>query len=422
MKTPIRSLSLIFGLTAGLGFGNVAVAGKTPTLEQMWQMLQAQQKEIQRLKRRNKQLERQLDATTNKVSSAIRRAPAAHQGHHANTQPASTRPISSMGKKAMFSGRKTTVGGYGELHYNNLDSKKEIDFHRFVLFYGHQFNSRTRFFSELELEHTKAGDGDPGVVQLEQAYIEYDLNDKHRLQMGILLVPVGFLNPTHEPDTFYGVERNPVEKYIIPTTWWEAGAGLSGQIGDKGWSYDAAIHSGLKLSAAKAYGVRKGRQKVAEAMANDLAFSGRIRWTGMPGVEIGATFYYQGDMSQGTDANVGAGRLLEAHLAVQRGRFGLRALYAQWNIDGSGPAANGADVQKGWYVEPSWKITPKLGVFYRYNEWDNTAGSSASQKKKQTNVGLNYWLHDNVVVKFDIQKQGGAINDDGFSLGVGYQF
>ena len=53
--------------------------------------------------------------------------------------------------------RKTTIGGYGELHYNNLSAQdpahdvEMIDFHRFVLFFGHEFNDKTRFYSELEL-------------------------------------------------------------------------------------------------------------------------------------------------------------------------------------------------------------------------------------------------------------------------------
>ena len=74
------------------------------------------------------------------------------------------------------------IGGYGELHYNNLDGeggasdKEEIDLHRFVLFFGHQFNERTRFFSELELEHSISGEGKKGEIELEQAYVEFDLN------------------------------------------------------------------------------------------------------------------------------------------------------------------------------------------------------------------------------------------------------
>ena len=43
------------------------------------------------------------------------------------------------------------------------------------------------------------------------------------MKAGLFLIPVGILNQTHEPDTFYGVERNNVEKNIIPTTCGEGG-------------------------------------------------------------------------------------------------------------------------------------------------------------------------------------------------------
>ena len=44
-----------------------------------------------------------------------------------------------------------SIGGYGEMHYNNLDVNgeediRELDFHRMVLFFGHEFNRRARFF------------------------------------------------------------------------------------------------------------------------------------------------------------------------------------------------------------------------------------------------------------------------------------
>lgn len=40
-------------------------------------------------------------------------------------------------------------------------------------------------------------------------------------------MPVGIINETHEPPAFYGVERNPVEKDILPATWWEAGLAMN---------------------------------------------------------------------------------------------------------------------------------------------------------------------------------------------------
>ncbi|MEK9765788.1 MAG: porin, partial [Thalassolituus sp.] len=121
-------------------------------------------------------------------------------------------------------GNGVYLGGYGEMHLNlNQGSDNEIDFHRYVLFVGKEFNDKVRFFSELELEHSLAGDGKPGEVELEQAYVEVDVADNTQVKTGLFLLPVGILNETHEPETFYGVERNNVEKRIIPTTWWEGG-------------------------------------------------------------------------------------------------------------------------------------------------------------------------------------------------------
>ncbi len=323
----------------------------------------------------------------------------------------------------------TRIGGYGELHYNNLDGeggasdKNEFDLHRFVLFFGHNFNERTRFFSEVEVEHSIAGEGKKGEIELEQAYVEFDLNADHRARAGLFLLPVGLLNETHEPPTFYGVERNPIEKDIIPATWWAGGAALSGNLGG-GFGYDLAIHEGLATSAAKGYTPRGGRQKTSEAKADNLAYTARLKWTGLPGVELGGTIQHQIDITQGLDASAGSANLYELHGVFSRGPFGLKALYAQWDLDGSGPALAGADKQLGWYVEPSFKFSPQWGVFARYNLWDSKAGDNIGSEKKQIDFGVNFWPHPDVALKADYQMQDNddGKNQDGFNLGIGYMF
>ncbi|MGB5277758.1 MAG: porin, partial [Gammaproteobacteria bacterium] len=50
--------------------------------------------------------------------------------------------------------KKVHIGGYGELHYNNWEfpdgSKfRELDFQRFVLFFGYDFTDSIRFHSEV---------------------------------------------------------------------------------------------------------------------------------------------------------------------------------------------------------------------------------------------------------------------------------
>lgn len=390
------------GVALALTTASALAASNMPSQEEMWRIIQEQQRQIEDLKAGQKE-------TAEKAEAAVEVAEESQK---------------SVSSAASWT-EKTQIGGYGEMHYNNLDSKKEIDFHRFVLYFGHQFTDKLRFFSELELEHAFSGGDADGEVELEQAYIEYDLTPSQHLKGGVFLLPVGILNETHEPPTFYGVERNPVEKNIIPTTWWAGGAMLNGEI-VPGWSYNFAVHEGLNTKASKDYAVRNGRQKTSEAQADDGAATARVKWTGIAGVELAATVQYQQDITQGNDSAAGDAWLFETHADIQRGPFGLRALYARWELDGDGPKSVGADEQEGFYIEPSYKITPKWGVFARYNQWDNQAGngSSSDSEKKQSNAGVNFWPHPDVVLKADIQSQDnkGAKNDNGFNLGIGYQF
>jgi hypothetical protein len=346
---------------------------------------------------------------------------------------------------------ETSIGGYGELHYNNVsnndnsDDKREIDFHRFVLFFGHEFSDEIRFFSEFELEHSLAGDGKPGEVELEQAYVEMDVNDNTQFKAGLFLVPVGILNETHEPPTFYGVERNTVEAQIIPATWWEAGLGVTGQFGE-GFSYDVALHSGLDVSGSVEsniadvasapadnspnLSIRSGRQKVAEANGRNGAVSARIKYTGISGLELATTLQYQSDLApagsggeSAVESAINDATLVEAHARYNVGDLTLTGLFAQWDIDidNTIPAAySDFDSQTGYYVEAAYKLTDNVGVALRHDSVDK---NSASDAEELTVLSLNYWPHENVVFKADIQDENQAGGDlDGFNLGVGYNF
>jgi hypothetical protein len=141
---------------------------------------------------------------------------------------------------------------------------------------------------------------------------------------------------------------------------------------------------------------------------------------------VGGSMNVQADVTQGeAGEDVASAVMGEVHMDLQRGPWGLRALYAQWNLDGAGPESFGADRQFGWYVEPSYKITDTLGVFARYNQWNNQAGSSAADGgKEQVDVGVNWWPHEQVVLKADYQWQSNENGKDqnGINLGVGYDF
>jgi hypothetical protein len=390
----------LLALAAGLCLTSTAQA-ETPSLEQLWQLVKDQQAEIEALKSQIKENDIKTEATISAVEQFT------------------VTPVKTS---------KTKIGGYGEVHYNNLENDNAtgtidaVDFHRFVMFTGHQFTDNIRFFSELELEHSIAGEGKAGEIELEQAYIEWDATENLSAKAGLFLMPVGILNETHEPETFYGTERNNVEKNIIPATWWEAGGAVSGEL-LQGLSFDVAAHSGLYIAEGK-YKPRDGRQKVGKAKADNMAFTGRLKYTAIPGLELAASVQYQADVRQGEGASID-GTLFETHVAWQADDFQLRALYAQWEFDEVLNATKaGASEQNGFYIEPSYRLSENFGLFARYSHWDNTAGAQVDSKITQIDLGVNYWLHRNVVFKFDYQNQDAPNGNgyDGINMGVGYSF
>ncbi|MGY8814665.1 MAG: porin [Gammaproteobacteria bacterium] len=424
-------------LTISMIFLSVEAMSQVPSPEEMWRIIQEQQITINELKAR-------LSDTDEKIQQNIEAVEITADAIESSTMRSSVSGIST---------NKTTIGGYGELHYNNLsddrlneggtsadDSLERTDFHRYVLFIGHEFSDSIRFFSEFELEHSLAGDGAPGEIELEQAWIEMDINDMHRVKAGLDILPIGIMNSTHEPNTFYGVERNKIESEIIPATWWEAGLGLNGELAP-GWNYDLVVHNGLVVptSGGSSFRLRSGRTKVAEADDTGFATTGRIRYTGMPGLEIGISGQYQSDISGTADNFDVQATLLESHLIWQHNSgVGLRALYARWDIGGDtgiNPASINADNLSGWYVEPSYRFSigsepwGEFGLFARYSMWDERnqiSGDHRYEQFEQISTGLNWWPHNNVVIKFDAQWQGAKANVDrvldGINLGLGYQF
>ena len=240
----ITTIALVFLLNIPTSHAQVSNAELLEKLESM----QLQIDELKRQLAENEEKTNETDAKVEAVAEVMESAP-----------------------PQVAKASRTTIGGYGELHYNNLNAKdpardvEMIDLHRFVLFFGHEFDDKTRFYSEVEIEHAFVADsgGDtPGEVEIEQAFIEFDLRQDLYARAGVFLIPVGLLNETHEPTTFYGVERNDVENIIVPSTWWEAGAALNGRFGS-GWNWDMAFTSGLQMptTGSNAFRVRSGRQK-----------------------------------------------------------------------------------------------------------------------------------------------------------------
>ena len=419
-----------------------------PSLEELWEIVQSQQEELDRLRA-------ELDSTRDQTQTVEIQAL-----ENSERIEAVCEVLDSPQSRSSSWADRTTIGAYGEVLYNDQTSSastRELDVQRFVIFLNHEFNESLRFVSELEVEHSFINDDarSPGALELEQAYLEWDYARNHRVLAGMHLVPIGILNETHEPNTFYGVERNRIESRIIPTTYRVNGIKFAGQLGN-GFSYDLGIHERLFFESGNGgeLAIRDSRQSGARAEMDALGYTGRLRYTGIPGLELGVTLHYQSDMTQDGSirGNIGRdgvfdifgnavdgldGLLTEAHIAYQNGPWGIRALWAEWDIDSSiETVANndlsnngmGRDRQYGYYIEPSYRLSPRFGAFVRHertNEWaGSNFGFANDTATSRILAGFNWWLTDNAVVKLDYQFEDDDKDRDldGFNLGVGWQF
>src|SRR5258705_3903753 len=185
------------------------------------------------------------------------------------------------------------ISGYMEFHVNKADGEAAVvDFHRFVLLVSHSFTSKIRFVGELEVEHALVeGLEQSGELELEQAYVDFLLSRRFNIRAGMLLLPLGIINERHEPPVFNGVERPFVDTVIIPTTWFDAGAGVHGEVG-RGLRYRAYVVAPLDARQFSAdEGIREGRQKGGQAAAASAAFTGRAEYLGIRGLTAGAAVW-----------------------------------------------------------------------------------------------------------------------------------
>lgn len=348
---------------------------------------------------------------------------------------------------------RTTIGGYGEVHYTNPtgpDTPAEVNVARFVVYLAHTFTEKLAFRSELELEDTKLEGGEEGgEVALEQIYLDYTLSPAATIRAGLVLAPIGIINETHEPPTFNGVERPTFARNVIPSTWRDIGVGLVGTLpGSSGLGYRVYLLNGLVASGfSAATGIRGGRQEGKEASFANPSLTGRLEWT-RPGLQVGGSFWYGGTANQdpalGTGTFDNALALVSADVRYDTGPLMFRGVIANLSLADADEvnAAYGSGVGSriaGGYVEGAWNalsvLAPasaqRLNAFVRYERYNTQAGVPAglvrddALARRITTFGLSYKPAWNVVFKGDYQlrrNRAGVGQDEQLALGVGYQF
>jgi hypothetical protein len=341
------------------------------------------------------------------------------------------------------------VSGYMELHYNNLDTQPgQLDFHRFVLLLTHAFSPRLRFTGELEVAHAVVeGLEEKGELELEQAYLDFLVSRSFNVRAGMMLMPVGIINERHEPPVFNGVERPFVDTVIIPTTWFDVGAGVHGEVGT-GWRYRLFATAPLdatEFSAAE--GLRGGAQQGAAANVRRIAATGRLEYLGLPDLSLGASFW-SGESSFSLPTVRSTVHVAEADARYHRGRLELRGQFARVGISDAarlnaslqrltGIMPNVARQLRGFYGEAAYRVwdagAPRdLVAFVRYENFDTQYRMPDGLlplkqfDRDAWTTGLTYYPDPDVAVKVDyvrIGNQSGLVKPaNAVNLGLGWWF
>lgn len=363
--------------------------------------------------------------------------------------------------------RGVSLGSYGEFNYKNNVSDSggrndEFDMLRLVLYTGYKFNDYLVFNSEIEFEHGLTGEDGDGEVKVEFATIDVLLDPKINLRGGLLLVPMGFINETHEPPFFHGNVRPVVETQVLPSTWDAGGVGIFGEL-LPGLTYRTYAVTGFDATGFSASGIRGGRQEGSFEKAEDFAWVGRIDYSPLEMLTIGGSAYV-GNSGQGQSfGNPTDGyskpdvftQVYELHAQLRTHGLEFRALGAWVEVDDAKtlsldeninphildpaePDQPVASSQFGWYAEVAYNMLPLvlpdtehyLAPWFRYSKVDTQddvpAGFAADDfyDRQVFEVGLSYKPIPQVVFKIDYRNQDpkdGELPDE-VRIGAGFVY
>jgi len=317
----------------------------------------------------------------------------------------------------------------------------------------YKFDSKTTFISEIEIEHINE-------VYLEQAFLNYKAKPWLNIQAGLLLIPMGIVNEYHEPTTFNGVERPIIDNVLIPTTWREVGAGVTGNLINSSLRYQIfAINGPLgydgdaRLKGAKP--LRDARQKGSKSIMTSPDLSAKINYYGIKGLNIGLAGYFgntESTLYNNLSADSTASIISADSSSVGVQLVGLDYRYQNKNFESRGQFITGNFVNTdqyngftgsdlgstayGYYLEAGYniakllKMKKKLVPFVRYSQYDTHYEVGTEMAKNMSyqstilTTGLTLYINSAFVAKIDHQHMvnGNNKTTNQVNAGIGFWF
>ena len=352
-----------------------------------------------------------------------------------------------------------SIGGYGEVLYDNFASKDQsgnpasgedvITLLRAVVYLGYKFDQHFVLNTEIEYENAVVASDKGGEAEVEFAYIDYMHAPAFNARTGLVLIPSGLINQLHEPTAYLGARRPDVETFIIPSTWREIGTGFYGTHGPVSYQFYGV--NGLNAAGYSAdEGIHEGSQEGSEALAKSWAFAGRVDFTAMPGLLVGASVF-SGDAGQGQFTPSGQKisaltTVFDAHLDWRWRGLWLRGLYAHTSVaqanlvnelNGFQGDESVGSRQEGWYVQAGYDVLSlvpgtrlSLIPYARYEQYDTQAQVPVGYERNPANditeltLGAAFQPIPQLILKADWQQRHNAAKTgvNVWNVSLGYVF
>lgn len=326
---------------------------------------------------------------------------------------------------------------YATLEYTSIDREPSaFDARSVELLIGGHLTDRLKGFAEIEFERTaKTSAGTrQGEVEVEQAWLEYSINEALKPRFGVILVPFGRYNLEHFEPRQELTSRPLMARRVTPTTWAEAGVGFTGrtQFGDRfanSWlgelstNYQFFFVNGLSNHITDK-GLRDARGAYGKDNNNNKAFVGRLGISPFSEQEIGVSGYYGSYDKKGHKIG---GFDIDSKLRWES--FELLGEYAHFGLDKGGVETDGVtavpSALHGGYVQGNYRFWfdalnktflgrafshPTFTASLRY-DWahiddDGDTDTGANREHRWT-LGLNYRPVETWAFKLEYQFNDG---------------
>ena len=242
--------------------------------------------------------------------------------------------LKSSGGSSDGIGHRTSVHGYGETHWSAIEgTQANVDQHRFVIGVHSEITDWIHLNAEIDFEHAAQ------TLEFEFGHLDFLVSNEINFRVGTMLMPMGNLNEFHEPNTFFTVERPDFHKYLMPSTWQQAGAGIFGSKGGLSYRFyitNAVISLDDTRKFANSSFIRSGRSQIgvdgSSIEVGDIAFTGRLEKK-TPGGQVGFSLY-TGDSTADRIDEDGNVTIVMADYKTRRGPWDLDfGLFKGWISD-----------------------------------------------------------------------------------------